>query len=140
MYLYIISFIIPTETKTTQTTLKTLYSHILLISFMIGAFQPVMPMMHHLMFEGSLTEILTEQTETACTGSGCSIEAETCPCEKQSADGGELLDMDFYPLPLQMGENPLPDGMYAQSDLFCPGDEQTRALHYKTDLPPPRLA
>ena len=120
--------------------MKALYSHILLLAFMIGALQPVTPMVQHLMLEGTLTEILTEAEGEICEGSHCDMGITVCTCEHQKADNDRLLDIDYYPLTLQMGEQPVPDRVNQKTCLCCSGDEQTIALHYQTDLPPPRKA
>lgn len=106
---------------------------------MIGALQPVTPMMQHLLFEGSLTEVLTEYAGDMCEIDTCDMKKKACACEHGNGENDELLNIDYYPLTLQMGEEPVPDGINRKTDLCCSGDEQTIALHYKTDLPPPRL-
>jgi hypothetical protein len=116
-----------------------LYSHILLIAFMIGALQPVTPMVQHLMFEGSLIEVLMDHEGDMCDVDACDMDKKTCTCEHHNAEDDQLLDIDYYPVPLQMGEQPVTDGINQEAGLCCPGDEQILSLHYQTDLPPPRL-
>jgi hypothetical protein len=106
---------------------------------MIGALQPVTPMVQHLMFEGSLMEVLTDHEGDMCDVEVCDMDKKTCTCEHQNGEDDQLLDIDYYPVPLQMGEQPVTDGINQKTDLCSPGDEQTLSLHYQTDLPPPRL-
>lgn len=107
---------------------------------MVGALQPVTPMLQHLLFEGSLTEVMTAHTGDMCEMDTCEMKKMTCACEHGNAENDELLNIDYYPLTLQMGEQSIPDVFNKKTDLCCSGDEQTLALHYQTDLPPPRLA
>ena len=128
------------ETKPTETQVNTLYSYILLIAFMVGALQPVTPMAHYLAFEGTLTELIAEPAGELCSERNCDMNAMTCSCEHHQGENEELLDIDYYPVPLHLGEQPVPDRFNQKTDLCCSGDEQTLALHYQTDLPPPRLS
>lgn len=107
---------------------------------MIGALQPVTPMLQHIMLEGSFTEVLAEHTDNMCESDTCHINKMTCTCEHGTEENDELLNFDYYPLTLQMGEQSIPDVLNKKTDLCCSGDEQTLSLHYQTDLPPPRLA
>ena len=120
--------------------MKVFYSHILLLAFLIGALQPVTPMLQHFLFEGSLTEVLTEQKGDMCESEPCHENKVRCACEHGNEENDELLNIDYYPLTLQMGEHSVPDVLNMETDLCCSGDEQTIALHYQADLPPPRNA
>ncbi|PWN07998.1 hypothetical protein DDZ15_03020 [Rhodohalobacter mucosus] len=105
---------------------------------MVGALQPVTPMVQHLMYEGSLTELLTEPAGEMCTEGKCDMDIAACSCDHHQGESDQLLDIDYYPVPLHMGEQPSPLGINQKTGLCCSGDEQTLALHYQTDLPPPR--
>jgi hypothetical protein len=91
------------------------------------------------MFEGTLTEILTENPGEICPGGNCEMDVKDCTCEHHEGKKDQLLDIDYYPVPLHIGEQPAPVRFNQKTDLCCSGDEQTLALHYQTDLPPPRM-
>lgn len=120
--------------------MKLIYSHILLIALMTGTLQPALPMLEFSVFKGSLIELLAERSESACSGMYCDLVTEECPCDTSESQSESLLDVDYYPVPLNIQDNPLPDAFSRQLDRCYQGDEQTVVLHYKTDLPPPRVA
>lgn len=83
--------------------MKKYYSIILLVSFVIGTLQPILPMLEYHLFEGDITTLLTadgsltKDTESMCI-------AVELPDSGSEENDSELLDIDYYPIPVKSND------------------------------------
>ncbi len=121
--------------------MKQLYSVILLFSFLVGIFQPVLPMIEYQLHEGNVIELLDEGP---CEGihSGkmfcCAIDKD-CTDRENNPDQS-LLDMDYYPLALQITAVPSPEIFPNSSRLHLPLIDDAGSPTFLPLSPPPRLS
>lgn len=80
--------------------MKRIYSILLLLSFFIGTLQPVMPMVEYAFNEGRLMELILSVNGESCTMTTLQEICEDCECCEHS-DNEEMLNIDFYPIPLE---------------------------------------
>lgn len=89
--------------------MKKIYSVILLLTFLIGTLQPIMPMIEYQLFKGDIAELLagdTCATPDCCTPIQGKAEIDCTDCDID--DNDRLLDTDFYPLALEITAMPDP--------------------------------
>lgn len=138
MYLILILINIHKDQISNERTVKQMYSHILLLAFLVGALQPITPMLEHLFAEGDFVELISmnevghkQNCPTATNGKVC----EKCDIDESEQ---QILDMDFYPIPLKIVENTTINGL----DIFSVSngdiDEEVLINYKKRSSPPPR--
>jgi len=121
--------------------MKKLYSVILLFSLAIGILQPVLPMIEYQLHRGDIIELLeTEQCEYEHTGKNicCAMDSDCTKSEKDSDPN--LLDIDYYPLALQIAAIPSPEIFPNRSDLYLPAINEISSPAFLPIPPPPRLS
>jgi len=117
--------------------MKRFYSIILLLSLLIGVAQPVMPMMEFVFHDGELTELFHPSERHTCEmKDGHEICTDCDCCDNNQAE--RLLDMDYYPIPLQISANPAQHILDEATELYSIGDSQLVNTFYQTLVPPPR--
>jgi hypothetical protein len=121
--------------------MKKLYSVILLASFMIGAIQPIIPVIEYHLFKESIIELFCvnrDQPEIQCEGV-CYLSSQI---EKNEEDqtGLKTFNVDYYPvgLSLDLGNNPgiFPrDHKLMASEIF-----RLEFVHSQPLSPPPKVS
>ncbi len=122
--------------------MKKIYSIILLISFLIGVFQPVMPMVEYHLFYGDITESIFNSrvnTDTMCNEEICTEDfcIETCDCNNKM--NREMLDLDYYPVPLVYSLSPDSAILPIHSELYIHLSEDEMIIFAQLNAPPPKL-
>lgn len=101
--------------------MKRIYSVILLFTFLIGALQPIMPMIEFQLFKGSVVELLAHDfchSIESCKMTYCLVNAD---CSSDQDDNNQqLLDTDFYPLALQITTIPSPEAFLIGQTIDLP--------------------
>lgn len=121
--------------------MKKIYSIILLISFLIGVFQPVMPMVeYHLLYGDIMESIFNSKVNT---NSLCDDEiysedfsSEECNCNREM--NRQMLDLDYYPVPLVYSLAPGSAILPIYSELFILLSEDEKITFSKCNVPPPK--
>ena len=123
--------------------MKRIYSLILLLSFGLGAIQPVMPMMEYVVAEGRFADLFQSKGAMACPVADMDMDkiclACDC-CDTERGDQESLLDTDYYPIPLQIVPFSGDHALTVASEMYSLADEQTLMHYYTTSPPPPRHA
>lgn len=119
--------------------MKKLYSYILLLSFLTGVIQPVLPMAEYVFSEdGQIATLLDTGNENICS---ISLDKENCDdcglCDYPESDS--LLDIEFYPIPLQVAGFSGEHILYQSAELYSGGDDQLTDFYYSTIPPPPKI-
>lgn len=120
--------------------MKQLYSVILLFSFLVGIIQPILPMIEYQVHEGNVMELLDKgPCEGEHTGEMfcCAIDKD-CASQEDNA-GQSLIDMDYYPLALQITTAPSPGIYLNSSSLHLALIGETSSPTFLPISPPPRL-
>lgn len=84
--------------------MKKVYSILLLFTFLVGALQPILPMVEYQLFEGHIIELLADEAHNkheCCQMVHCLADRECPDCEGWE-NKAQLLDIDFYPIALEI--------------------------------------
>ncbi|MEX0648830.1 MAG: hypothetical protein WEA56_12550 [Balneolaceae bacterium] len=115
--------------------MKKYYSTILLLAFMVGALQPVLPMIEYHLFEGSLISLFSDRGEAESTDEAMCIAVMTPSSDEYQGEDPGLLDMDYYPIPVkssgETGFMILP--VYGEQFTFV----HNKTIPFYTDPSPP---
>ena len=121
--------------------MKKVYSLILLLSFLVGMLRPVTPMVEHYLHESDVASIFhlfsTDGDDIHTCPLSDLLDDITCHCCESSGD--EMLDTDFYPVPIKLTADPVVGLLAYQQELLHAVDEQLLIMHPGTHSPPPRL-
>lgn len=126
--------------------MKPVYSLILLLSFVTGILQPVMPMVEYVISEINLVEVFGSGDETkSCSTADSNTDMgqiyKFCDCcETNNHKQESLLDTDFYPILLYTAQYTGHHALTVISENNALIDEQILAHYYSTLSPPPRQA
>ena len=121
--------------------MKQLYSVILLFSFTIGIVQPILPMVEYQLYDGSVIKLLDEgPCEGEHTGNMfcCAIDKD-CKDRNNQMDQS-LLDIDYYPLAIQITTAPSPEIFPNSSSLHLSLINDASSPTFLPLSPPPRLS
>lgn len=120
--------------------MKKIYSVILLISLLVGTLQPIPPMIEYQLHEGDIIELLgfgDDNTEMNCQMTISAMEE----CETQEAQTDRsLLDLDYYPLALEITGIPDPHVFLSSTRFYLPYSKDVISLTFLPNPPPPRLS
>lgn len=84
-----------------------IYASILLLSFLAGIFQPVIPMVQYHIQKGNLFELLADLDRLQRTDDHfCTHDDLTLSDDWQHENQDMLIDADFYPIPIKPGYSP----------------------------------
>jgi len=121
--------------------MKKVYSLILLLSFLVGMLRPVTPMVEHFLHESDVASIFTLFSLNGDDIHTCSIAdlLDDINCLCCEASGDEMLDTDFYPVPIKYSADPVVGLLPLKKELLFSVDEQLLIMHPGTHSPPPRL-
>lgn len=124
-------------TGQTNKDMKRFYSFILLLAFITGTMQPVMPMIEYYLNQENLAEIFTFGNSDK---EDCILVISQKNCDTEGQEKKQLLDLDFYPIPLQIQSLHIDRGLHIVTEGFRVTNEKIRLLFYYPNSPPPRLA
>ncbi|MBN2732741.1 MAG: hypothetical protein JXR26_09955 [Balneolaceae bacterium] len=119
--------------------MKRLYSVTLLISLLVGTLQPILPMIEYQLLEGDIIELLgfgEENTETGCDMSTWGMGESKA---QQTETNQSLLDVDYYPLALEMTAIPDPFVSQKKSRVYLPTAKDIISPAFLPNPPPPRM-
>jgi len=125
--------------------MKQLYSLILLFSFVIGILQPVMPMIEYHIQEGDLGSLIFNQKmldELNCNPEESLADYQNlCECERNCSEESnkELLDLEFYPVPVNIAAGPALAVLPPLSEHYNNLTENLRLQYLNVNSPPPRI-
>lgn len=117
--------------------MKKIYSVILLLSFLVGAFQPILPMIEFQLHHGSIASLMDVEA------AGEVSDMPTLSEETETDDGAKrqersLLDDDFYPIAVQIATVPEPFHFPNKVKLYLPVIRNVTGPAYLPNPPPPR--
>ncbi|MBN2731104.1 MAG: hypothetical protein JXR26_01620 [Balneolaceae bacterium] len=118
--------------------MKQFYSAILLISFLVGTLQPILPMIEYQWQGGDIIELLGfagDGSEAACPV----VDGMITDCEPAENDQ-QLLDIDYYPLALEISSNPEPQIFLSSTRFYLPYAKHIVNPAFYPNPPPPRLS
>lgn len=118
--------------------MKHIYSIILLLSFLVGTIQPILPMVEIIFAGGEIAELIQPLNTDSCSMNNLQEKCEDTDCCKHNNDD-TLLDMDFYPIPLQITTSSYLNDLFESSDNFSVRDERPILHYYKILAPPPKF-
>lgn len=116
------------------------YALILLLSFLTGMLQPVLPMIEYQLYEDDLLEFFWQDLNP-----GEDLSALAClsygNAAAQNSDGGDsLLNDNFYPLAPDIALVPLLRVFFNSDRVYIPAMRQTQSPSFLPLIPPPRAA
>lgn len=121
--------------------MKRIYATILLVSFMTGALQPVLPMVHFSMDGGELTNIVAPgffDNPYSSKGQFCSVKLNPFQdCDENNLQS--LLDTDYYPLPVNVDNARFNTILNVQYAGYITLKQNTFDLYLYSGTPPPRV-
>ena len=122
------------------TILKKIYSVILLFAFCIGALQPILPMIEYQMQTADIVRLITgEEYNLGASDELTCYQDRECEAEEHQ-DDSSLLNIDYYPLALQLTSVPIATTFWHETRCYLP---PIRILSIPTDkpiLPPPKIS
>lgn len=118
--------------------MKRLYSIILLFSFLLGALQPVMPMIEYQLYNGNVIEFFGSEDGESCDRL---LKLLNDDCQNQQDDAQQsLLDDDYYPLALQTTAAPKAIVILTKGKLETFISDHLRTRPFSINPPPPKLS
>lgn len=123
--------------------MKRLYSIILLVVFLVGTMQPIIPMIEYQLFEGDLLVLLSSEFQTDLSVqegvAHCPISAFSCPaCDDDEQK--DLLDTDYYPLAVDISTVPGLIAVPQQRRIYLPVAVEVVSPTFLPFPPPPQLS
>ncbi len=122
--------------------MKRIYATIFLLSFMIGAMQPVMPMIYFLIDGGELTHIVAPgffEKPYSSEGKYCTFDLGPFD-DFEENNSNKLLDTDYYPLPVNV-DNTIYDTILNEKFAgHITLSQDALDLFLYSGTPPPRIA
>lgn len=119
--------------------MKKVYSIILLLTFIVGTLQPIIPMVEYQLYEGNLIELLAGEvcpSEESCDMIQCFPDVDCPSCD----DTQQLLDADYYPLALQITTLAEADVYLIGERIHLPDSRNIVGPALLPQPPPPRLS
>ncbi|HLR24649.1 MAG TPA: hypothetical protein VK112_02195 [Fodinibius sp.] len=121
--------------------MKRFYSVILLLSFLVGTLQPILPMIEYQMHEGSVLEFFSH--DKGLSGVVNTIDcfvAQNSASDHDAEHDKSLLNDNYYPLGIDTAMA-APIVVFPRIDwLYPPVDQNTEGPSFFPSPPPPRLA
>lgn len=117
--------------------MKKFYSLILLVSFLVGTLQPILPAIDFELNRGNIIALLNS--------SDCDTESFEYIFKPDCTSGVDnddqsLLDIDYYPLALQLTAIPAPTVFPHKSRAYLPLKKNILSPSFLPNPPPPRLS
>lgn len=118
--------------------MKKIYSIILLLTFLVGTLQPILPMIEYQLFEGDIIELLASSDKESCE---VVRDFENNDCQKsEDHEDQQLLDTDYYPLALKITTIPDPYVFLRSTRFYLPIVKDAASPTFLPNPPPPRLS
>lgn len=120
--------------------MKRIYSIILLVSLLIGTLQPILPMIEYQLFEGDIVELLNNESnnlQDPCSKIHDLVHSNNQDCH--DSKNQQLLDIDYYPLSLEITTIPDPRVFLKSTRFYLPIVKDTLSPTFLPNPPPPRV-
>lgn len=121
-------------------SMKVFYSQILLLAFVVGAIQPVLPLIEYHLFQESIMELFCENRnvpESDCDGI-CYLTNQLEKQERQSENFRTL--KDYYPGTILAKVDRVPDAIVVGSEHQPFHIQRAAMVWWPIDIPPPRIS
>ena len=120
--------------------MKRVYSLILLISLLVGTLQPILPMIEYQLHKDNIINLLgfgEDDADANCEMNLCTM----ADCKTQTSHTDQnLLDLDYYPLALQITTIPSPRVFLSGTRFYLPIAKHVISPTFLPIPPPPRLS
>ena len=119
-----------------------IYSFILILSMVAGTLQPALPMMEYMLKHHDLSSVLDvdySETESTFCALKCALTSIQQECDTDHIHGDELLDMDYYPVPLKISDNPSMGILSVRLGKYYHIGDRLLTNYILPNAPPPRL-
>lgn len=122
--------------------MKRLYSFILILSIAAGTLQPALPMLEYMLNHHHINEVLnveySEAEGTVCALK-CTLTTIQTECDMDHSEGDELLDVEYYPVPLKMSDKPSMVFLTEQTERYIHIEDKLLSNYTLPNAPPPRF-
>lgn len=122
--------------------MKRIYSIILILSLAAGTLQPALPMMEYMLNHHHLSSILDvdySETEGTICAVKCALTSFQKECDMDHSEGDELLDVEYYPVPLKISDNPSMGFLTVQTERYFQICDKLLTNYMLPNAPPPRF-
>ena len=119
-----------------------IYSFILILSMVAGTLQPALPMMEYMLKHHDLSSVLDvdySETEGTVCALKCALTSIQKECDMNHKDGDELLNVDYYPVPLKISDNPSMGFLTEQTGAYFHVGDKLLTNYILPNAPPPRI-
>jgi len=122
--------------------MKRIYSLILILSMVAGTLQPALPMIeymlnhHHL---GSVLDVDYSESEGPICAMKCALTSIQKKCDMDHEEGDEMLDVDYYPIPLKISDTPAIGILPSQTERHIFTGDKLLTNYILPNAPPPRF-
>ena len=101
--------------------MKRFYSLILLVSFLVGVVQPILPMVEYQLYEGNVAELFDSGEHLVeHFNDGILFCIQKTAKSQQDNSDSDLLDEDFYPIAVDITPVPAPLVFPNKTNLYLP--------------------
>ena len=125
-----------------QQNMKRIYSTILILSIAVGTIQPVLPMVEYVLNHHNFSKVLQielSETEGLVCTLQCALTTIQKDCDMDHNEGEQLLDVDYYPIPLKMSGSPAIGILTEHTERFIQMGENVITHYILPNAPPPRF-
>src|SRR6056297_453720 len=122
--------------------MKRIYSLILILSIVAGTLQPALPMIEYKLNHHHLSSILDvdySETDGTICALKCALTSIQKECDMDHSEGDKLLNVDYYPVPLKMSDNPSMGFLTEQTERYIHIGDKLITTYILPNAPPPRL-
>ncbi|MGM0745953.1 MAG: hypothetical protein ACQETF_11650 [Bacteroidota bacterium] len=122
--------------------MKRIYSFILILSIAAGTLQPALPMMEYMLNHHHLSSVMDvdySETEGTICALKCALTSIQKECDMDHDEGDKLLDVEYYPVPLKMSDNPSMDFLAEQTERYIHIEDKLLTNYILPNAPPPRI-
>lgn len=122
--------------------MKKFYSVILLFSFLVGALQPILPMIEYQLYDGDIIKLVdseTGSTDTVCK-TALSYVDDDCPDCRGDSEEKKLLDTNYYPLAVKIIGISKLVAAPAASRFYLPVVKKVVNPTFLPNPPPPQIS
>jgi len=109
---------------------------------MAGTLQPALPMFEYMLNHHHLSNVLDvdySETDGAICALKCALTSIQKECDMDHNEGDQLLDVDYYPIPLKMSEAPAIGILSEQTERYVKTGDKVLTIYILPNAPPPRF-
>lgn len=122
--------------------MKRIYSIILILSIAAGTLQPALPMVEYMINHNHFSSVLNvdfSESEGALCALKCAVTSIQNECDMDHEGDEELLDVDYYPIPLKMSDSPTIGILSEQTERYLRTGDELLTIYMLPNAPPPRF-